>query len=78
MPHNKTVGNLALAGYEDIFKASTRNISSECIVMIPLTELHPPEYHPFQVNDDEFMNRLAEGVKEYGVGLSSITQCDIE
>jgi len=34
---------------------------------IPLTELHPPEFHPFQVNDDEDMYRLAMSVKQYGV-----------
>ena len=34
---------------------------------IALTELHPPEFHPFNVNDDEAMDRLANNIKLYGV-----------
>jgi ParB family chromosome partitioning protein len=34
---------------------------------VPLTQLHPPEFHPFQVNDDEAMEQLAESVRRYGV-----------
>ena len=62
-----TVGNLALAKYDDIFTLSTGNTDGERIVQIPVNDLHPPEFHPFQVNDDDAMLRLAESVKEYGV-----------
>ena len=62
-----TVGSLALAGYDDIFNAGRINCNSECIEEISLTELYPPEFHPFQVNDDEAMTRLTESVKQYGV-----------
>ena len=34
---------------------------------IPLANLHPPEFHPFQVNDDEAMEQLVKSVKRYGV-----------
>jgi hypothetical protein len=67
----KSSNNLSLAGFGDIFTAST---GGEQITMIPLSELHPPEFHPFQVNDDEAMKSLAESVKLYGVrepGLAS-------
>jgi len=68
MSKAKITGNLALAGYNDIFSSSTPdNISGEQIVEIPLCELYPPEFHPFQVNDDESMQRLAQSVKQYGV-----------
>ena len=67
MPRNKTVGSLALAGYEDIFNVGMGNADGERIVQMSLSDLHPPEFHPFQVNDDEAMYRLAESVKEYGV-----------
>ena len=67
MPRNKTVGNLALVGYDDIFNIENGNVDGERVVQIPLAELHAPEFHPFQVNDDEAMNRLAESVKENGV-----------
>jgi ParB family chromosome partitioning protein len=62
-----TVGNLALANFEDIFKVSTGNPESESVVHIPLTDLFPPEFHPFQVNDDEAMYRLVDSIKESGV-----------
>ena len=54
-----------------IAKDSAGIISSytedERVVMIPLSELHPPDFHPFQVVDDEAMCRLAESVKQHGV-----------
>jgi ParB family chromosome partitioning protein len=34
---------------------------------IPLVELYPPDFHPFQVNDDAAMDCLAGNIKEYGV-----------
>ena len=41
--------------------------NAECIVQIPLAELYPPEFHPFQVDDNEAMQRLVLSVKRYGV-----------
>ena len=41
--------------------------NGEQVVQIPLSELHPPEFHPFQVNDDDEMDRLAENIKTFGV-----------
>ncbi|MCL2775668.1 MAG: ParB/RepB/Spo0J family partition protein [Oscillospiraceae bacterium] len=67
MSKTKITGNLALAGYNDIFSSSTPNISGEQITEIPLCELYPPEFHPFQVNDDESMQRLVRSIKKYGV-----------
>jgi len=67
MPRNRTAGNLALSNFEDIFNVSTETADGERIMQIPLHDLYPPDFHPFQVNDDEAMSRLAESVKEYGV-----------
>ena len=67
MRKQRTSGNLALAGYDDIFNAGKSNGEGESIVEIPLAELHPPEFHPFQVNDDTAMYRLAMSVKQNGV-----------
>ena len=67
MSRNTTIGNLALAGYDDIFKSSTAPMNCESIVEIPLSELYPPEFHPFQVNDDMSMTRLSENIERYGV-----------
>ncbi|MCL1806230.1 MAG: ParB/RepB/Spo0J family partition protein [Oscillospiraceae bacterium] len=59
-----TFGNLALAGHNEIFGVEA---DVERIVDLPLTELYPPEYHPFQVLDDAAMKRLVNSVKQYGV-----------
>ena len=70
MPKPKTSGNLALAGFDDIFAPtidSYAQVEGESVVEIPIAELHPPEFHPFQVNDDTSMTRLVESIKRYGV-----------
>jgi ParB family chromosome partitioning protein len=67
MSRKQTTGNLALADYNGIFNSSTDNSEGERIVQVPLSELFPPDFHPFQVNDDAAMTRLVESVKRYGV-----------
>jgi len=67
MPHSKVKENLTLASFDDIFSTSVVNTESEGVVHIPLCELFPPEFHPFQVNDDDAMVRLTESVRQYGV-----------
>lgn len=65
----KIKGSLALASYDDIFSVQPAPLalSSETVVELPLCRLHPPEFHPFQVRDDEAMKKTAESVKKYGV-----------
>ena len=70
----QTAGNLALAGYDDIFQSSLTIVKSKDIEEIPLAELHPPEFAPFQVNDDEAMFRMAESIKEEGVHKPGIAR----
>ena len=48
MPHKNS---LNLAGYDDIFGSTVTAPNGESVVTIPLTELHPPEFYPFQVNE---------------------------
>jgi ParB family chromosome partitioning protein len=71
VPKTKQIGNIALTGYSDIFSSTVdtavNDRHGERIVEIPLAELHPPEFHPFNVNDDEAMDRLTENIKQYGV-----------
>jgi len=64
------VGNLALKGHDDIFKptvAALPYIHGGHIVDMPLGELFPPEFHPFQVNDDAEMSKLVKSIKKYGI-----------
>lgn len=64
---NATMGSLALKGFDEIFSSNANDKGGEHVFEIPLAELHPPEFHPFQVNDDAAMMRLVESVKLYGV-----------
>jgi len=75
---SNVLGNNALAGYNDLFSSTVdtptaeptntdTDTHGERIVEIPLTELYPPEFHPFHVVDDEAMERLAANIKQYGV-----------
>jgi len=70
MQRNKIIGNLALTDFDDIFKPTLSAVANnQCgkIVEKPLSDLYAPEFHPFNVNDDDAMNRLAESVKQYGI-----------
>jgi ParB family chromosome partitioning protein len=64
---SKATGNLNLTGYSDIFGSGTVDVGGERIVELPLTELFPPDCHPFYVKDDDEMRHLMESVKQYGV-----------
>ena len=46
---------------------SKTNKINEQIVRIPLSEFRPPDFHPFNVNNDDAMKALVESVKQYGV-----------
>jgi len=48
--------------------------SGERVVQIPTADLYSPEFHPFIVQDDEALSRLAESVKEYGVREPGLTR----
>ena len=63
----RTTGNLALKDYDDIFGTPVIFPNSEQAVEIPLGELYPPEFHPFNVFDDEAMTRLVKSVKKHGI-----------
>ena len=60
----KTIGNLALTSFTDIFNVGS---GGEQITLIVLSELHAPEFHPFQVNDDAEMVALVDSIKRFGV-----------
>ena len=41
--------------------------TKEVVIQLPITELYPPEFHPFQVNDDGSMDKLVCSIKQYGI-----------
>jgi len=61
-----------------IRKTSNAISANESVVHILLDELHPPDFHPFQLKDDEAMFNLAENIKENGVLVPGIVRSHIE
>ncbi|MCL1882708.1 MAG: ParB/RepB/Spo0J family partition protein [Defluviitaleaceae bacterium] len=57
-----------------VSKKSDTQYESEKVVLIPLDKLQPPEFHPFQVKDDEAMKTLVENIKENGVMMPGIVR----
>ena len=76
MPRKGT--NVTLSSYDEIFttEESRTEIQQEHVQMIPLSELHPFEGHPFRVVDDEEMQKTVESVKQYGVLTPTIARPD--
>ena len=70
--------NVTLSSYDDIFTTEESRTESqqEHVQMIPLSELHPFEGHPFRVVDDEEMQKTVESVKQYGVLTPVIARPD--
>jgi len=67
MSNKSILGSNTLTGFDSIFKSTAKKADGETVVDMPLEELFPPEFHPFQVNDDEAMERLAKSIIQYGV-----------
>ena len=72
--------NVTLSSYDEIFTTEEGRTESqqEHVQMIPLSELHPFEGHPFRVVDDEEMQKTVESVKQYGVLTPAIARPDPE
>lgn len=77
---SKTKRTLEIASYDDLFQtdAANENDNLEKIAEIPLSELFTFEDHPFQVRDDEAMQRLTESVAKYGVREPAIVRPRLE
>jgi len=68
MSRGKSIlANNTLSNYDNIFKSTIKKSDNEVVVHIPIDELYPPEFHPFQVNDDEAMDKLVRNIKLHGV-----------
>ena len=66
--------NIRLPSIDDLFSTEEerQDAKLEKIQILPLSELHPFEGHPFQVRDDEEMDKMVDSVKEYGVMTPAI------
>lgn len=68
--------NIRLPSIDDLFSTEEerQDAKLEKIQILPLSELHPFEGHPFQVRDDEEMDKMVDSVKEYGVLTPAIVR----
>lgn len=68
--------NIILPSLDNLFSSEQerQDAKLEKIQILPLSELHPFEGHPFQVHDDEEMDKMVDSVKEYGVMTPAIVR----
>lgn len=64
----KPTKEIQLTSYDDLLGINSEmQESQDIIVEIPMQELHTFQHHPFQVREDEELEKIVESVKEYGV-----------
>ena len=71
---NKFMNAMKMPAIADMFssEADRQRESGDLVTEVPLAELHPFVNHPFEVRDDEDMQKLVESIKENGV-LTNLT-----
>ena len=63
-----SASKIHLTGFNDLFQTSGEaEANGERMREIPLSELFPFKNHPFQVRDDETMQKTAESIARSGV-----------
>lgn len=64
----KPTKEIQLTSYDDLLGINGEmQEGQDKIVEIPLQELHTFQHHPFQVREDEELEKIVESIKEYGV-----------
>ena len=68
--------NIILPSLDNLFSSEQerQDAKLEKIQILPPSELYPFEGHPFQVRDDEEMDKMVDSVKEYGVMTPAIVR----
>lgn len=68
--------NINLPSLDNLFSSEQerQDAKLEKIQILPLTELPPFRNHPFQVRDDDEMDKMVDSVKEYGVMTPAIVR----
>lgn len=71
---NKFMNAMKMPAIADMFssEADRQRESGDLVTEVPLDELHPFVNHPFEVRDDEDMQKLVDSIKENGV-LTNLT-----
>ena len=68
--------NINLPSLDNLFSSEQerQDAKLEKIQILPLTKLHPFRNHPFQVRDDDEMDKMVDSVKAYGVMTPAIVR----
>ena len=68
--------NINLPSLDNLFSSEQerQDAKLEKIQILPLTKLHPFRNHPFQVRDDDEMDKIVDSIKEYGVMTPAIVR----
>ena len=71
---NKFMNAMKMPAIADMFssEADRQRESGDLVTVVPLSELHPFVNHPFEVRDDEDMQKLVDSIKGNGV-LTNLT-----
>ena len=71
---NKFLNAMKMPSIDDMFssEADRQWESGDLVTEVPLSELHPFVGHPFEVRDDEDMQKLVDSIRENGV-LTNLT-----
>jgi len=63
-----SASKIQLAGFDDLFQTGGKaEANGEQVQEVPLAELFPFKDHPFQVRDDEAMQKTVESIARSGV-----------
>ena len=63
-----SASKIQLAGFDDLFQTGGKaEANGEQVQEVPLAELFPFKDHPFQVRDDEAMQKTMESIARSGV-----------
>ena len=78
MAARKSLGGAGLPPLADLFSTSEDRAleaqTQERVMMLPVSELHDFPGHPFQVRDDEEMEKLAESITQHGVLMPGLVR----
>ena len=78
MAARKSLGGAGLPPLADLFSTSEERAleaqTQERVMMLPVSELHDFPGHPFQVRDDEEMEKLAESITQHGVLIPGLVR----
>ena len=70
-----SAGKIRLTGFNDLFQTSGEaEANGERVQEVLLSKLFPFKGHPFQVRDDEAMQKTAESIAKYGVLVPGIVR----